>query len=327
MMDIEDIKSYIQKNITEVDKPKELFPDNKVVEKQHEDRAHIAYLCRLKKCGKNPFKKWFYLGLGKDKEDNVYCKNTPFDRYRTEDFYKWRKRIERKGVDIKRPYFSDYTKHICNYRVFKHYKYRYSSIWNWIKYGFLRYAPHTSLWDMSDLTDYLIVKLTIMGVYHGGGFSHLLYQKQKMHEIWIARKMLIDAVSSEDIYEYAKDCEFQSHFHITEKFFNLHETFSKKEFIENGKIVSGLESDFNFGICPDKAEIKALFDPNLYNTKEGRELIIKKCEDMEKYYEDIDADWYNLCGMSKYPALSVFMNIKVRKAFEYISEHYFEWGD
>ena len=48
---------------------------------------------------------------------------------------------------------------------------------------------------------------------------------------------------------------------------------------------------------------------------------------MEKYYDDIDSDWYNICGKSEYPALSVFMNIKIRKAFEYISENYFEWGD
>lgn len=327
MMNIEDIKNYIQDNATDIDKPKGVFPDTPVVEKQYDDRAHVTYLYRLEKCGKNPFKRWFYLGLGKDKEHNVYCKNTPFDRYRKEAFYKWRKRIERKGVDIKRPYFSDYTKHICNYRVFKHYKYHYSSIWKRIKYGLFEYTPHTSLWDMSDLMDYLIVKLTIMGVYHGGGFSHVLYNKQKMHTIWIARKMLIEAMASEDIYNYAKDCEFQQHFHIKECFFNLHENFNKKEFIENGKIISDWESGFNFGICPDKAEIKALFDPNLYNTKEGREFIIKKCESMEKYYDDIDSDWYNICGKSEYPALSVFMNIKIRKAFEYISENYFEWGD
>ena len=158
MINIEELKSYIQENITEVDKPKGLHPDTQVVEKQHDDRAH-----------------------------NVYCKNTPFDHRRKKAFYKWRKRIERKGIDIKRPYFSEYTKHICNYRVFKHYKYAYSSIWKRIRYGLFEYAPHTSLWDMSDLIDYLIVKLTIMGVYHGGGFSHILYNKQEMHTIWIAR--------------------------------------------------------------------------------------------------------------------------------------------
>ena len=98
-------------------------------------------------------------------------------------------------------------------------------------------------------------------------------------------------------------------------------------YAREGKITSDWKSGFNFGICPDKAEIKALFDPNLYNTKEGREFIIKKCESMEKYYDDIDSDWYNICGKSEYPALSVFMNIKIRKAFEYISENYFEWGD
>lgn len=327
MISIEELKSYIQENITTIDKPKDLHPDTPVVEKQHDDRAHVAYLCRLEKCGKNPFKKWFYLGFGKDKENNVYCKNTPFDHRRKEAFYKWRKRIERKGIDIKRPYFSEYTKHICNYRVFKHYKYAYSSLWKRIRYGLFEYAPHTSLWDMSDVIDYLIVKLTIMGVYHGGGFSHILYNKQEMHTIWVARKMLIEAISSEDIYDYAKDIEFQEHFHVNTPYFNLHENFNRKDFIEKGEINSGWDSGFNYGICPDKEEIRALFDPNLYKTKEGRELIIKKCESMEKFYEDIDADWYNLCGMSKYPALSVYMNIKIRKAFEYISEHYFEWGD
>lgn len=324
MMTFSEIKDYIQENRTDEDLPLNFEPDTDKVEKQVDKRADVAYLNRLKKCGKNPFKKWFYLGKGKDKVNNVYCKNTMFDDFRRKAFYKWRKRIEKKGVNIVRPYYKDYySGHVHNYKLFKYYDYKYSNLWNRIRYG-LQYSPHCSIWDMTDLMDYLIVKLTIMGVYHGGGFSHVLYHKQKMHTIWQARKMLIEATSAEDIFEYAKNLELKEHFHIDTDYYDLLDHWNPKDFIKTGKISKNDwldDNEFNYSVCPEK--LPELIDKSSYQTEGGRSLIVAKCQEIEKYWYSLDKETEG----NFYYYLSVFTNIKIRKAFEFISRHFYEWGD
>lgn len=319
-MDFDELKNFIQDNYTDADKPKNFEPNTDVVQAQHDERVHQSYLNRLEKSGKNPIKIWYYLGLGKDKAENVICKNTPFDRNRKKAFYRWRKKIEKSGVNIRRPYFSDYNNHTCNYGLFKYYDYKYSNILNKIKYC-LDYRPYCSIWDMSDIIEYLILKLTILGVYHGGGFSHILYSRQQMHSIWIARKLLIEAISSEDIYNYHKNLAFQKHFHINASYYDLLSNFDEKSFIEEGEFKES--EKFNYVVSPFSKEIKELFDNNLFNTKSGRSLILEKCREMEAYWNNLDVSYNN----QGFHYLSAFMNIKIRKAFEYISEHYFEWGD
>jgi hypothetical protein len=121
------------------------------------------------------------------------------------------------------PYLDDSFRFRCNSLLNGFAKWFLVSPWNRIKYGF-QYSPNCSIWDMTDLIDYLIVKLTVMGVYHGGAFSHVLYHKQKMHTIWQARKMLIEAISAEDIYTYAKNLELKEQFHLDKDYFELVDT-------------------------------------------------------------------------------------------------------
>lgn len=318
-MNFSELLNYVDTHYKPEDKFAPRETDVEVVEKQYDDRVHQTYLDRLKKCGKNLFKVWFYLGFGKDKEKNVSCHSTLFDTWRKKKFYRWYRKVERYGVDVKRPYFSDYTKHVFNYRLFKFYDYKYSKLWK-LKYLF-EYKPHCSVWDMSDVMDYIIVKLTILGVYHGGGFSHLLYRKQQMHSIWTARKMLIEAISSEEIYMYAKDKSFQEHFGINMSFYDLLGSFDDKEFLNTGGF---LDSDEVFTVSPKN--LKSYFDEKLYLTYNGRKEILRKCKEMENYWYELDKS-DELSEETRRFYLSDFMRIKVREAFEYLSQNYFDFGD
>lgn len=322
MLTLSEIKDYIKKNYLENDIPKNLEPDCDLVNEAVDARSLASYKNRLEMCKNNIFKKWFYLGRGKDKENNVYCKATMFDDFRRKSFNKWRKRIERKGVNIIRPYFNDNNKHVRNYKIFRYFDYHYSNIWNRIKYGF-QYSPNCSIWDMTDLIDYLIVKLTVMGVYHGGGFSHVLYHKQKMHTIWQARKMLIEAISAEDIYTYAKSLELKEQFHLDKDYFDLVDTWSPNDFIKNGKISkqNWLDDDgFNYSVNPEN--LTEFFDKELYSTEDGRAQIVKKCKEIDDYWFNLDKE-----SESNLYYLAIFTNIKIREAFEFISSHFYEWGD
>lgn len=322
-MTLDEIKTFVKDNLTDADLPKNREPDIEAVEKQVNDRLDATYKNRLEFCGKNPIKTWFYLGRGKDKKQNVYYRDTPFDNCRKKSFYRWRKRIERHGVLVKRPYFGAYDNFQHNYKLFKFYDYTYSNVFRKMRYAF-DYSPHCSIWDMSDLIDYLIVKLTIMGVYHGGRFSHVLYYKQKMHSIWQARKMLIEAINADDIYDLAKNRSFQEKYHININYLDLLGTVDEDTFIKTGKVLPhGKPEDFvRFSIDPTSPCLKGFFNDALFTTEEGRKLILEKCDEMEKFWFNIDNDDDNdLCY------ISLFNVIKVRKAFEFISEHFFEWGD
>lgn len=316
-MELEDLKAYVKENYTDADKTN--FIDSDEVREAHEKRMKKAYELRLKRCGKNIFKKWFYLGFGKDKEHNVYCHFTPFDKKRKKVFYKWRRNIEKKGITIGEKY---YTKGSTTFNLFKNTKYYHKNIWQGIKNA-LEYTPNCSLWGMDDVIDYLMVKLTILGVYHGAGFSHVMSAKEQMHSIHIARKLLYQFIKSEDLYYSIKQKALQNQYHIDWEYIENLTPYSEEIYIKTGEVKPDLESNNIFiGINPKKVEL-SIFDSSVCKSERGRYLVIKKCHEIEDFWYSLDKDPDNL----DFNYLAIFTNITKRKAFEYISDHFYEWGD
>ena len=320
-MDLDEIRAYVLNNYTEADKISTYELSNDNVEKKEHDRIEATVKCREQKAGKNPFKKWFYLGFGKDKFDNVKCKKTSFDKKRVKAFYKWRRKTEENGVTIKRDYYSDYDDHTQTFGLHRYYKYTYSKLKYKIADKF-EWHPNLSLWGMESDLDSLVIKLTILGVYHGGGFSHILHSKEQMHDIWYARKLLLEAIDAEKIYDEAKEKDFKEKFHVSWDYVEALTIYSKREYIDKGIVSSedkGYEDRTYMSIDPRK--MNEVISSDITSTSTGRNLVMSKIKEMEEYWhgnEKMDDDNFYL---------SAFMKIKMRKAFEFIERHIYDWGD
>ena len=316
-MTLEEIKDYVDENFTEADIYHTYESDSDTVQEKLNKRLEINLVCREKKAGKNPFKRWFYLGTGKDKLHNISWRITPFDKARRRAFYKWRRKTEEKGIIIKRDYL-EFDNHIGLQR---YYNYQYSHLKDKI-IDKLEWHPNLSTWDMTDILNALLIKLTILGVYHAAGFSHILHAKDQMHEIWYARKLLIDAITAEDKYNYLKEEAFKEKFHVSWNFYEKHTIYSKKKYVEEG-IVSSDDSrydDSNYFNLDPRA-LNEIISDDVLSTKNGRELALSKITEMEDYWHNLDKKDENLYYVALYP------QIKMRKAFEYIEAHMIGWGD
>ena len=169
---------------------------------------------RKLKAGNNPILKWFYFGKKKDGKyaiEEYY--NTPYDKLRWKAIKRWHKKVEKYGIEIKRPYFY-YGKekyYIWNSQLEYQNRYRkFCSFWWKEKFeGIMnipKYHYKTCWYDYYDLFTSLIVKLTIKGLYiglHGNSVTH----KEQMHEIWECRKELIKAYNFEDWYEWKNNVD------------------------------------------------------------------------------------------------------------------------
>lgn len=134
--------------------------------------------------------------------------NTPYDKLRWKAIHRWQKKIEKHGLEIRRPYFyygkekyfiwNSHLEHGGVYRKFCNY---------WWKDQFERiidipkYHYKTCWYDYFDLFTSLIVKLTIKGLYLGL-YGNSVTHKEQMHEIWEVRRELIKAYNFEDYYEW-----------------------------------------------------------------------------------------------------------------------------
>lgn len=134
--------------------------------------------------------------------------NTPYDKLRWKAILKWQKKIEKRGLEIRRPYFY-YGKekyHIWNSHL------EYGDVYkkfckSWWKNQFEKiidipkYHYKTCWYDYSDLFTSLIVKLTIKGLYLGL-YGNSVTHKEQMHEICEVRRELIKAYNFDDYYEW-----------------------------------------------------------------------------------------------------------------------------
>lgn len=134
--------------------------------------------------------------------------STPYDKLRWKAIKKWQKKIEKHGLEIKRPYFyygkekyHIWNSHLEHGGVYK----KFCSYWWKDQFEKIvdipKYHYKTCWYDYSDLFSSLIVKLTIKGLFlglHGNAVTH----KEQMHEIWEVRKELIKAYNFEDYYEW-----------------------------------------------------------------------------------------------------------------------------
>lgn len=318
-MDLDELKEYIKENVTEADFTSEIpseLTGLDITQKKVDARCEASLKERIRRAGKNPFKRWFYLGFGKDKLHNVVCRHTKFDELRCDAFYKWRKRCETKGVTIKSPYFYGGER---TFKLYRYEKYHYRNIIKAIE-GHFEYTPQTSLYSMDDVFDYLIVKLTILGTYHGGAFSHILRHKEQMHTIWKARKLIINAICAEQIYEKMKNDVFKNKYHVSWDYYDAMGSFNYDKYLEEGIIdTSYYPNGLTFALLPDK--VQEAFNSSACASRTGRELLMAKGQEMEEFWNSLDT----FDGDKS--TLGLFMRISVRKAFEYISQHYYEWGD
>ncbi len=157
----------------------------------------------------NNTKDWFEIS---DYEVKVYSiedyYSTPYDNLRWKAIKKWQKKIEKHGLEIKRPYFyygkekyHIWNSHLEHGGVYK----KFCSYWWKDQFDKIidipKYHYKTCWYDYSDLFSSLIVKLTIKGLFlglHGNAITH----KEQMHEIWEVRRELIKAYNFDDYYEW-----------------------------------------------------------------------------------------------------------------------------
>lgn len=177
------------------------------------DRRHeAAAKWRKEKAGNNPFKKWFYLGKF-DKKENEYAFEgwhwTPYDKLVWKHFKKYCKKLEVKGVFIKRSWFEDDDKaRIRIYksrRVFESPYRKFCSYWWKDILENIRDIPtynhKVCTFDFYDIYENLIVNLTVKGLYFGL-HGMCTKSKQQMHECWITREKLLKAYYQEDWASY-----------------------------------------------------------------------------------------------------------------------------
>ena len=211
--------------------------------------------------------------------------NTPYDKLRWKAIKRWHKKVEKYGIEIKRPYFyygkEKYYIYNSQLEYQNHYRKFCSSWWKEKFAGIMnipRYHYKTCWYDYFDLFTSLIVKLTIKGLYiglHGNSVTH----KEQMHEIWECRKELIKAYNFEDWYDYT---HVQPK--IKEKYGIDYElcSYNRQTYLETGLIKCDNKT-LNLGISP-----KIVSD--YLKTKLSsftREDVVNKCDEIDNFVSDL----------------------------------------
>lgn len=184
-------------------------------------RHEAAIRWRKEKAGNNIFKKWFYLGKKNKTEDGYEYDaekyySTPYDKIVWKIFKKYCKKLELKGVTIRRSWLGDDKSINCRIyksrRVFESPYRKFCSYWWKDILENIRDIPtynfKTCSFDYFDIYENLIVNLTVKGMYFG---LHGICTKAKeqMHECWTIRDMLLKAYQQEEwaSYNATKSCE------------------------------------------------------------------------------------------------------------------------
>lgn len=265
------------------------------IKEQHADeqcnKRHDAEIAWKKdKAGKSKLKRWFYLG---NEKESYYT--SLYDKLKYKAFLKWKRNLEKHGVNIKREYFyKDKNKKfgIENYKIYN--TRNWDNPWRpfcfkWVGaikddiLSFFKYDSHICNWDEYDIINFLIVNLTIKGMYfglHGMSVDH----KDQMHKCWDIRAKLIKAYNYEEYFDYyVNQKEIYNKYGIEKNIV----FFNEDDFIKEGKfgdlISMGANRPFTSSCCSLK-DIKGLVkrEPNEsdfdYNTK-----IVKKVNEINDF--------------------------------------------
>lgn len=186
--------------------------------KDSENRHAASIKWRKEKAGKNPIKLWFYLGRyhkAKNEYSAEQYQSAPFDKIAWRRFKSYCKKLEMKGVKIRRSWLGEDA---VNCRIYKS-RYTFESPYKVLSYYWLSdilknicsilvYNPKVCRFDFFDIYENLIVNLTIKGLYFGlHGFS--INSKEQMHECWVIREKLLKAYQQDNWASYSatKACE------------------------------------------------------------------------------------------------------------------------
>lgn len=314
-------------------KMKEISKDayNEKISKAKEacNKRMAAQVASLKeKAGNNLFKKFFYLGAYDFKnhkwEKEVFNWHTSmYDHFAYKKFLKYVRRIERKGINIKRWYMDE----TMNFRLYQSWENPYRkfclSWWKWwlkCSIDHFTYDYKTCLFDYSDIFSDLIVKLTIKGLYIGL-YGNSVTHKEQMHEIWVAREKLIKSYLHEDVADALAKRDVKSMYNVDW----VRKSYDKDTYIESGDIVEPSDNKFHYAVDPKLVEATMMSPIGMSDKhtdtcspqmkekmKEYRERVCDKIDEIEKYY---------------YDQREKHEDENAHDGFNYIGENIFDWWD
>ena len=221
-------------------------------------------------------------------------------------FLRWQKRIERLGVEVKRP---------------------------WLYGGKVTFKMHNDKnfricrWDQYDICNFLLVKLTVSGLYFATHGVCLL-NKIQMRECWQARKMLIEAMTYEEKFSWLCDKKIREHFGVDWDFSDSLKMFNKEYYLEGKDIKECEVAKGSFEICadPEKVEkllIKSLGEP-LEKNRDWREKVLLLAKEIGDYNHELSY------GKDKDNSVNFALEKKLKlmkEAFVYISQKQDGWWD
>ena len=291
-----------------------------------DNRRKAAKELAKQKAGKSKIKAWFY-GIGNELYDE-----SPYDKLRYKAVIRKLIEYEKKGVTIRCEYLTSYDKEKLGKVVYKLYAKKNWDIsyrpfcWRWVKDIFwnisnqFKFNEHVCSWDFNDIQNYLIVNLTVKGLFLGL-YGHGLYYKQQMHKIWEVRSKLIKAFNYEDYFDY----------YITQKVIKDKYGLNKKivfynedNFINKGDYGDLLDMGANTPFTSSIVDIGDLQNKYPIKMNEGevtyRKRIVAKAKEIDKY-----ASSFNMKG--KTCIMYKDQQKLMKEAFSLMGENLFNWWD
>lgn len=322
---------------------------------------HTSRIKFLKeKAGKNFIKQWFYLGknkikkiselsdyekdllkdeIKKSKTDKIKCRSiidygqTKFDIFKWKSFKKWQRKVETKGIYIKRGWMDEpklfrfyKDRHLFEspYKKFSSYWWKDTFIDNGIS-SFFKYNPKVCNFDFFDIFENLIVMLTIKGLFlslHGNAMVH----KEQAHNIWIAREKLLKAYLLEDYSSFlAKKAVLKEYGIPYEPM-----SFDKDLYLKTGKIEDNNGTEFTFTINPKLIEEYLYKEKGLMycqymlnndvTAKLQRDVILKTAKEIDSFYMKKEAEYRQSQAINDGTKFA-------QDAFEFIAKNIYDWWD
>ena len=211
--------------------------------------------------------------------------SSPYDTLIYKSYLFWVRKVERKGLKLKRPW-EDYN-----------IKYWPAEEHNYGKFRALKrlfqHSYHNCIWDASTSYDE-IIKLTVAGLYHRL-FGHSVEHYEIAHQIWTYRKMLLKSLDFDNWWEY-----YNVKLKVEEKYkipYQI-EVYNRDGYIENGPASFGkMDNEFNATISPILVEsiLPRKMRKGLVaeTNKDYRKRVLDKIAEIENFVYELKKDMYS----------------------------------
>lgn len=295
-------------------------------EKKADKRIEASIAYRKEKIANSKFKvftRWFYFGNGWSRDENKkryfdYTKvyYPPYKKLLWRKLWSWQKKTEKKGVVIKRPYYHNGETEYQLYRYHNPKSITLKGRFEDFKQKF-DYHPSICTFDFFDVDQYWINKLTIMGVkmYLTGNTTTAKYHA---HEMWTARKMLLNAFEYEDKKSYEFDLKFKDTYGVEYELSFL--SADKEKYIQYKEI--GLKAGVSLNLLPIKSaeNYVSLNFPDLKDIE-----FRKKAYEIALVMDEFICE--NHTSADNQIEVAKEQKRLTKKAFDYIATHYTGWWD